>query len=61
MNIEEAAKLLIKHLSDEQGHVFVQVDSDADGYTSSALLLNYIYVMLPSAVDRISYDFHSGK
>ena len=61
MNIEEAAKLLIKHLSDEKGHVFVQVDSDADGYTSSALLLNYIYVMLPTAVDRISYDFHSGK
>ena len=61
MNIEEAAKLLIKHLSDEHSRIFVQVDSDADGYTSSALLLNYIYVMLPTAVDRISYDFHSGK
>ena len=59
--MEEAAKLLIKHLGDERSRIFVQVDSDCDGYTSSALLLNYIYVMLPTAVDRISYDFHSGK
>lgn len=61
MNIEEAAKLLIKHLSDEHSRIFVQCDSDCDGYTSSALLLNYIYVMLPTAVDKISYDFHGGK
>ena len=35
--------------------------SDCDGYTSAALLLNYLYKACPSAVNRIHYDFHSGK
>lgn len=58
-NIDRAIELLIKHITN--GKIFVQVDSDCDGYTSSALLLNYIYKEWPSAISRVSYDFHDGK
>lgn len=39
----------------------MQIDSDCDGYTSSALLLNYIYARFPSAINKFYYNFHSGK
>lgn len=38
------------------------VDPDADGFTSSALLLNYLYKLFPAYVsNNIQYLFHSGK
>lgn len=40
---------------------FVQVDSDADGYTSSALLLNYLYDINPNYAENIIYRLHEGK
>lgn len=44
------------------GRVFLVVDSDADGYTSSALLLNYLYDFFPTFVENnIDYYIHSGK
>ena len=60
-NIDQAAKLLAKHLLDENGYIFVQVDSDCDGYTSAATLLNYIYKAFPSAITKVTYTFHDGK
>lgn len=39
----------------------VMVDSDCDGYTSAALLLNYIYARFPSAINKFVYSFHSTK
>ena len=39
----------------------VQVDSDCDGYTSSALLLNYIYARFPSAINKFVYMLHDNK
>lgn len=39
--------------------VFVQVDSDTDGYTSSAILINYIHRRYPSAT--ITWRLHNGK
>jgi len=60
-NIESAAKLIFNQLSKDDFHIHVQVDSDCDGYTSAALLLNYIHAICPSAMSHISYSFHAGK
>lgn len=60
-NIERAVSIFVKHLGDSNSHIHVQVDSDCDGYTSAALLLNYVYSILPSAVNRFSYSFHGSK
>lgn len=60
-NIEQAAKILFNQLHKDGFHIHVQVDSDCDGYTSAALLLNYIHAIIPSAIEHISYSFHSGK
>lgn len=60
-NIEEGAKLLVSHIARES-KVFVIVDSDCDGYTSSALLINYLNNLFPGFVqNNISYSMHTGK
>lgn len=42
--------------------VYVQVDSDCDGYTSSALLLNYMHDIAPATVERNwHYGLHKAK
>ena len=60
-NVEQAAKMLFNQLHRDGFHIHVQVDSDCDGYTSAALLLNYIHAIIPSAIEHISYSFHNGK
>ena len=57
-NIELGVELLHRHL-DSGSHIFLQVDSDTDGYTSSAVLYNYIMKVCPTA--NITYRFHEGK
>ncbi len=53
--------MLIKHIS-QNDKVLIQVDSDCDGYTSAALLMNYLYCLFPSFVNNnISYRVHMGK
>ena len=60
--MEEGVKMLIKHICNQDSQIYVQVDSDADGYTSAAVLLNYLHQWVPSMVDvKVSYGFHSGK
>ena len=47
-------------INDEK--IYIQVDSDCDGYTSSALLINYLYRIFPSRVkNNIRYGLHSEK
>lgn len=60
-NIEEGTKKLIYHIG--SGHkIFIQVDSDCDGYTSAALLLNYLNCLFPGFVqNNIIYRIHTGK
>ena len=60
-SIKDGAKLLIKHIY--AGHkIFIQVDSDCDGYTSAALLINYLNRLFPGFVqNNISYRFHETK
>lgn len=60
-NIEEGIKMLIYHIS--EGHdILVQVDSDADGYTSAAAFINYLYHFFPAYVlNHLTYRLHDGK
>jgi single-stranded-DNA-specific exonuclease len=57
-NIKEAAAALVNRL-DCGAKLFIQVDSDTDGYTSSAVLINYITRRWPNA--RIVHRLHNGK
>lgn len=57
-NIEEAAKVYIAALN-KGLKIFVQVDSDTDGFTSAAILYNYTKKFYPNA--DISYRLHEGK
>lgn len=59
--IEDGVKLLIQHIS--QGHkIFIQIDSDCDGYTSAATLINYLNRLFPGfAQNNIVYRLHEGK
>lgn len=61
MNIERGVKMLIFHIS--QNHdVLLQIDSDADGFTSSAILINYLNLCFPSFVkNHIKYWVHDSK
>ena len=59
--IDEGVKMLISHIAQED-KIFIQVDSDCDGYTSAALLINYINTLFPGfAQNNITYRLHEGK
>lgn len=60
-NIDKAAQILISNLAKPNFRAYIQIDADADGYTSAALLLNYINEVFPSAIHRFSYGFHATK
>lgn len=60
-NINEALALILKHLNNDK-KIFVQVDSDCDGYTSAAVLLNYLHRCFPSIIEnKVIYNFHEEK
>ena len=60
-NIELAARRILKAIV-YQEKVYVQVDSDCDGYTSAALLLNYLHLFAPSTIERNwNYGLHKAK
>lgn len=60
-NIQEAAKMLVKHISN-QSDIFIIVDGDADGYTSASTLINYLYELFPAYVRaHLKYAMHPGK
>lgn len=47
-NIEEACRIL-KEGFDQDKKFFLQVDSDADGYTSSSIFYNFFKRLYPEA------------
>ena len=58
-NIELAANRLIRAILNQE-KIYVQVDSDCDGYTSAAVLINYLYRIFPATVkNNISYGHYS--
>lgn len=60
-NIIPAAKLLLKTIA-MQLPIYIQVDSDCDGYTSAAVLINYLYSVFPSYVEtKVTYGLHHKK
>ena len=60
-NMKEGAKMLIKHIAAED-KIFIQIDSDCDGYTSAALLINYLSQLFPIYVrNNVIYRIHDGK
>lgn len=58
-NMNEAVERAYYNLIMPKAHLFVQVDSDTDGYTSSAVLINYVKRRFPNA--KITYALHPGK
>ena len=61
MNMEKGAKMLIKHIA-QNDNVLIQVDSDCDGFTSAAHLINYLNCLFPYFVqNHIFYRIHTGK
>ena len=60
-NIDQGAKMFVRHLA-AGDKIFVQVDSDVDGYTSAAAIINYANRIAPGhAQQNISYRIHDGK
>lgn len=60
-NIIKGVKILVWHIS--QGHkIFIQIDSDCDGYTSASLLINYLNRLFPGFTqNNIIYRVHEKK
>ena len=59
-NMTEGVKRLISAIKNRE-KIFLIVDCDADGFTASAALVNYIYKVFPSAMDLLSIQLHEGK
>ena len=60
-HIKDGVAMLISHIECND-KIFIQVDSDCDGYTSSAILINYLNCLFPHYVQtQISYRIHDGK
>lgn len=57
-NIDKAVDCLLKHI-DIGSKIFIQVDADPDGYTSSATLINYLTTVFPEI--NIQWRLHEGK
>jgi single-stranded-DNA-specific exonuclease len=57
-NIDKAVNCLLNHIKNNN-KIFVQVDSDSDGYCSAAILINYLNSVLPN-VD-LCWHLHKGK
>lgn len=59
--LKMGAKMLINCVKNNE-NCLVVVDSDCDGYTSSALLINYLHDAFPSWTEnKVKYFLHSGK
>lgn len=56
--LEEGLEMLDKHL-EKGSSIYLQVDSDTDGYTSSAIIYSYLKEMYPY-ID-IDFDIHPEK
>ena len=57
-NIHEGYELL-KSKCENNEHILIIVDSDVDGFTSAAIIYQYIKKIYPDI--EISYLFHTGK
>jgi len=59
--LKAGAKMLLSHIAAED-KAFIIVDSDCDGFTSSAILINYLYEVVPAWVHCfLKWGMHEGK
>lgn len=59
--LKDGVKMLLSHLK-QLDNIYIQIDSDCDGISSSAILINYLYQRFPQIVsNHVFYGFHSGK
>lgn len=60
-NICSAANRILRAMI-RQESIYIQVDSDCDGYTSAAVLINYLHRVFPSTVENnVSFGLHTKK
>lgn len=59
INMRYAVKTAYEQLNQPNQKMFVMVDSDTDGYTSAAILIQYIKCRFPAV--EICWDIHQGK
>lgn len=60
-NIERGAMMLLNHIS-QNNKMIIIVDCDCDGYTSSAILWNFLNYYFPDYVlNNLSFLIHEGK
>lgn len=60
-NIKQATKRIAAALGRKE-KVYVQVDCDCDGYTSSAALINYLWLIFPFVIENFwSWGLHENK
>lgn len=59
--LKQAATILMTTIHNDET-MLVIVDADCDGFTSSAIILNYLYELFPYWVEsKVDYVLHSGK
>lgn len=58
VNIREGAQLYLDNIGDDK-HILIIVDSDCDGFTSSAIIYQYTKIIAPTT--QIDYWLHNGK
>lgn len=56
-NIGDAAKLFLEHIK-KGSRIYVVVDPDVDGYTSSAVLINYMSEVLKPLFPDFTVEYH---
>ena len=60
-NLKQAAAAILKTIQANKKAIII-VDSDADGFCSSAMLINYLHNYFPSWVEQsLEFFFHQGK
>ena len=60
-NIKGGVKLLLETIYNNLNAIII-VDCDCDGYTSAALLINYLYTIFPTWVqNHLTWLMHQGK
>ena len=60
-HMQDGIDMLLKHIKNNDD-IYVQCDADVDGYTSSAILINYLHRLYPDFVkNHIFYKMHTKK
>ena len=60
-HMEEGALILLHRIALDED-IYIQVDADVDGYTSAAILINYMYRIWPDFVlNHVHFGLHKNK